>query len=684
MLDIPLEVVSSTPVAKRPQRIILKKISPTIGFITGSKWQKQSLEDEKLYLVKHAVRGVSQESAIAKTNVTPTLQGSPQHSDTLRTTTGVQRQEEDLTRQTQQHHPNTPPAGMQTPQIEYNQPIQSSHDSEPPPSFDSPEDILAEARRSGKLEKVEELLEDTIILHVIDTGGQPEFLEVLPALLTGPSINILVFKLNEGLQERYVVEYVSPDGNTTQPYVSSFTVEEVLFQALSSVSCAAPPVCRSVSACDLVSSSAQSATLLVGTHRDKVKEKQYQTTDKTLQNMLKQTSLPQGHVIYYAWDLGPTAPTRVVIPVDNTNPDDPGISKLRELVNDVLQRQFHSCVTPLAWLMFHLSVCSTNAQMLWLRQCAVIARECGIEDELKLALWYLSRQCGVFRYYPDVEELSDIVICDLHLIFNSINSLLSSAFLFKGALTEEVIGIRETGRCPVAKVDSLMQSVKDIPPEKLITLLKHLCILTAITDENGETKEYYLPFILPPYEVETLQRSPAEGSQPAPLLFTFESRYCPLRIFSALTVHLASPQLQSALEWKLYDNNEEEYKPYRNKVTFHIGEDFDKVTLIARPTFYEVWIDREEGIPTPRPLCDICKEIHSTIDGAIASVKFSLNSSLRLAHHAAFHCRRKCCHAVAHPAIIRGTVAKVGECCFTKKPSPLSVNQRIWFGEVGT
>ena len=46
-------------------------------------------------------------------------------------------------------------------------------------------------------------LEDATTIHFIDTGGQPEFQEILPALLSGSCISMLLFKLHEELKQRY-------------------------------------------------------------------------------------------------------------------------------------------------------------------------------------------------------------------------------------------------------------------------------------------------------------------------------------------------------------------------------------------------------------------------------------------------------------------------------------------------
>ena len=78
--------------------------------------------------------------------------------------------------------------------------------------------------------------ENHAVLQIIDTGGQPEFHEMLPALITGPAVNLLVFKLTEDLQGRYEIIYRSSGGNS-DPYLTSLTHEEVIFRSLSSIAC---------------------------------------------------------------------------------------------------------------------------------------------------------------------------------------------------------------------------------------------------------------------------------------------------------------------------------------------------------------------------------------------------------------------------------------------------------------
>uniref|UniRef100_A0A1X7T1N6 Uncharacterized protein n=1 Tax=Amphimedon queenslandica TaxID=400682 RepID=A0A1X7T1N6_AMPQE len=85
--------------------------------------------------------------------------------------------------------------------------------------------------------KFEEGKDDShTMLHIIDTGGQPEFHEILPALITGPAINLLVFKLTEDLRSRYEIIYRTSAGDS-KPYKTSLTHEEVIFRSLASIAC---------------------------------------------------------------------------------------------------------------------------------------------------------------------------------------------------------------------------------------------------------------------------------------------------------------------------------------------------------------------------------------------------------------------------------------------------------------
>ena len=84
-------------------------------------------------------------------------------------------------------------------------------------------------------EEVKFLLENTALLSMSDTGGQPEFMDMQPALVLGPALYLIFCKLNQSLQRHYSISYLSPSGDSTDPVKSAYTVEEIIFQALSAI-----------------------------------------------------------------------------------------------------------------------------------------------------------------------------------------------------------------------------------------------------------------------------------------------------------------------------------------------------------------------------------------------------------------------------------------------------------------
>ena len=75
-------------------------------------------------------------------------------------------------------------------------------------------------------------------LYLTDSGGQPEFQELLPALVVGPCVFFVVFPLDKDPKEKYEVEYVRPDEQKSmQKYLSSLSLQEDLMRSVASIAC---------------------------------------------------------------------------------------------------------------------------------------------------------------------------------------------------------------------------------------------------------------------------------------------------------------------------------------------------------------------------------------------------------------------------------------------------------------
>ena len=498
--------------------------------------------------------------------------------------------------------------------------------------------------RSGQTTK-----DNHAMLHIIDTGGQPEFHEMLPALITGPAINLLVFDLTIDLTSRYEITYRSSSGDS-KPYQTSLTHEEVIFRSLASIACLRQnTIGWSFDEVPLKDES-EPAAFLIATHRDCFpNEAEAQVKVDSVNNHLKLKIQASGEL--FNEDLVQySTPDQVIFALDTRN-DRTEIEELRSILHQVIDRNFHELSVPASWCAFSLKLRKSKKSLHLLDACFKMAQDCGIKDreDFKSVLWFLHHRVGVIMHYPEVEGLGNIVITDLQLVFDRITQLITSCFTFKelkSASSEKEF--HENGRFSESHVKRLSSKKRDpLTPTILVSLLKHLHIVAGpMKIKVGRKSEnyYFMPCALKPAPVEEEQRD--ESICPAPLTIYFECGYTPVGVFCCLVVYLLSQTSKSELEWKLYDK----VVHHRNKITFNVGEYYDCVTLISRATYLEVWVDQM----TPKLSLDVlCEQIISTLHRGLETVTQSLHYTYKSCHFFGFSC---CCLSCTshppHPAVV--------------------------------
>ena len=78
------------------------------------------------------------------------------------------------------------------------------------------------------------MLQDKILLNLVDIGGQPRFLEMLPFLSKGPGMFLAFFRLDKNLDEPCEVSFERGEDKIT-PYKAIYTIRETLCQILASI-----------------------------------------------------------------------------------------------------------------------------------------------------------------------------------------------------------------------------------------------------------------------------------------------------------------------------------------------------------------------------------------------------------------------------------------------------------------
>jgi len=464
-----------------------------------------------------------------------------------------------------------------------------------------------------KWSKLKDLVDEHWTLYLTDTGGQPEFQELLPLLVCGPSLFFLVFRLDLELNSRYQVEYINSSGRSIVPYEASLTVQETLLQSLATI--ASTSIVRKVGSetVNIVPS-----VFFVGTHKDLVSDKHLLQIDSALQDVVKRTEAYREGMVQFASE------SRLILAVDNMSEGEEDVQQVRAAVERIgKQGDKYSVKTPVSWHMFSNIMQQMKPPVLQYEQCYNVAQRCGIDTrgEMDDALRFLHENVGVIRYYHDVEELRDIIIKSLLYLFELITDLLVATFTFDRTVPSLCELFTQKGIFPLDVFEKLAKSTDSLPPAKLVALLQHLNIV-ALLRKDGASSQYFIPCVLAHAESSQSKMPDTAVSHIPPLLVTFESGYCPKGLFGAVTVYLLQNKMKSKLEWGL-----EQDRIFRDQICLSVGP-YDSFQLTVLPSFLSIELYSSSGVPTCT-ICiqKVCSEVCRCINSAISTMSETLHCS---------------------------------------------------------
>ena len=289
--------------------------------------------------------------------------------------------------------------------------------------------------------KYTEQLLDKILINVIDVGGQPGFLEMLPFLSKGPGMFLAFFRLDKGLDEPCEILYERGD-NKISPYKAVYTIRETLSQILSAISyhVSLDSDDQEFSAELTNYTSFKPVAMLVGTFKDEL-EKKIKTetiqTNSSSKKMLKQKLDDKNSSIMSVTDnfgdllIHPEG--MHFFDVDNFNGTDTDLDPLRSHIHSVFQTRFNQSQLRIRPSQLLLGVVIRKEyDIVSIKDCVLIGRELSMdEDEVKFAIWYLDRWIGALIYHPEIEDdwFKQNIICSPQVIFDSTSSLIVESLL---------------------------------------------------------------------------------------------------------------------------------------------------------------------------------------------------------------------------------------------------------------
>ena len=515
-------------------------------------------------------------------------------------------------------------------------------------------------------------LEDIILLSSADTGGHAEFLDMHPALINGPSFNLLFSRLTDELGKPFKVYYTDEDHTSTEEEDSDSTVEEVMFHILSSIVCScfgqshcAHETPEDSNAMNLTKALKfqQSKVMFVGTFKDQVSDEEFGRKDAELQQQIKGTIFFKD-VMFANHDKG-----QLMLIVNNKSGGEAGVDENRRILKEKIEKCFPKIPIPASWFVLSLEIRNHPHPTMTLDHCVMLARKLNIEQtELQTALWFLHHGLGVLLYYP-VGGLKATIFCKIQAIYKSITDLTKKTYTARFVRHETSLSeFKNLGIFSLEEIEIAPDSL--IPRNLLVQLLEHLNIITSAPPALSPTG------IKNPYLMPCLLRCSRQGidvpcgENSEPLKLRFKCGFTPVGIFPAMITKLVSDS-----KWEI---RPEQDRIFKNRVRFGLGRTI--IYLMSHLRYFEVVIFTKQCSLATELFCNIRAKFEDTLK----QVTENMNYNLLRGHEFAFWCTAaECTHIKKkHLAVVKeATSASVYlECCRDKAVTDdLNPSQKVWF-----
>ena len=510
-------------------------------------------------------------------------------------------------------------------------------------------DLFSNAIKTGKWENVVGALkiDKATFLQIIDGGGQPSFQEIFPLLISGPSLTLLVFKLTDDLEALLPVEYQPENGSEGQKaWQDNYVVKDVISHALASFG---------ISQND-TSTSFLCKILLIGTHKDKLEVPQadIERIARQLHSRLHPSKAFKSIQVQCIKDF--------ITGIDSFNQYD--IVSVKKKIEKLISL-FESQDIPAPWLIFDF-VLRKFAELNKLgkvqkNECRDIALECGVTEDISRVLHYLHYEAGTLLYYPDIPGLSQYVITDFQLIFNSISKIVIQYFdnSESGAHMTDIDLFKQKGQFDASVFKDVEGCLK---VDELISLLHHRHIISKMEGKNM----YFMPSVLPK------QCLSCNLSSKSSFLVLFDHGYCPVGLFCASTIGLIVSH-----KWVLNKGAPQ----FRNQINFYCtcSEKSYNVMYSEFSAHYEVCLTGEALPEVKYMIYQDMNDVLSTVckDMKYPSPKYG------------FYCPNRCKYGNGsdvhdpHPATCAfSDKTQQMKCFYSDTPNGLTDEHKQWFMQV--
>ena len=456
-------------------------------------------------------------------------------------------------------------------------------------SSESTDQVLEEAKTTkvesylkNAITRAKQLLPNNIrelkpspFLHVWDCGGQPIFLEVLPAFLTPRTMFLLLFDASKDFESTWKsIQF--QQGRKIPGEEVNMTIFELLDKWMATIH---SHLARKTREGDLLD---YPRILGIGTHGDKL-----------LHEDKKQSVIDRFNTLYS--DKAFAELFDDILVVDNTTAgsegsgEDPGFGRVRESIHKFALEKL-VVKTPVSWVLFRKILhmfAKESKNVITYNEAKAIGVACKIstEDIHKVLMFY--HDLGVILYYSHIRGLKDKVILSPKWFVESLGKVLA----LEGTETYQTKKmwrlLREKGILIQPLYVAIWKKCGGLDPEGMIELLVSFHLAACVeTEEYYDRKapQYFVPCVLQLFTGDP-PLSTGDSLRATPLHITFSTKFVPPGYFTRFVATVAGFKA-----CQLHFKN----GIYRNLVSFQFGDGkkYDHITFTELPHAIQINISR--------------------------------------------------------------------------------------------
>ena len=501
---------------------------------------------------------------------------------------------------------------------------QSTKSSKPENTAVAFQKIVTRAFKSSSPQTLQDFLNETLI-YLIDSGGQPQFQELLPILVSGPSVFVLTFSLAMPLDSEFKVVFTDSVGKR-EVYPTNMRVEDVIVQSLASIRCTC---CYQTNGTEKVE--VKPRVIFMATMKSLVSDEEIEAVDKQVKTLIEPFKT-EGLVVFNG--------TNSIFTVDSFTGD--GVGDLRKAVLEIAEDKVTKTTAgvsdtssmcrvklPTTAVALELLLRNEDSGIITLERCKSLAMECNIDPDTELphVLWLLHHFTGSIRYYPDDSILQVYVVTRPQRLYDIPSTLLTNTFAFKkgGELHRDPKTMLWTrGVFTMDTLRKLWGGEQDLIPEIIIAFLLHLNIVAKIYDTESGEEQFFMPCALVCAPDDSLIVLEVRSDS---ALVCFKGGYSPRGVFSSVLAFLLKKNQDThkdlpKVEWSL-PSDKGSLCCNQAKLFVSVNDEFDlSVSLTVHLKFLEISINSafEDDPVSPAQMQYGCDAILRCVSSAVAAV----------------------------------------------------------------